>query len=310
MQFNERLGSVTAIVPTLGRNAARLEQCLGSLLDSTGVESFSIIVIQNDPAVNLKVDSKVTVISPGLNLGNLGALEYARSIIDTEFIWMIQDDMQVEKSCLLFLKARMAADSSLALISPITLREGLVPAFSRGGMFTDAQGTLANFPSKRCTPDELGDTSTLDFVAGSGGLIRTKALEMVGGFNLRLYPLMHGDVDLCMNLKRVGLKFDLEKDATISHESNGSTPGILSKILLRANDRIIRDKFLGIENEFPVLGDVDPRIIYAVAQKSSLLFIDVANAAQSDLSRYEYLVFRKQIRFAKRVIKRLMQKFL
>jgi len=291
-----RVTDVTAIITTLGRDQERLNKCIKSLLASKNVEPFSVLVILNDPSVSLNLPDEVVLVNPGLNLGNVGGLEYGRSLTNSELIWMIQDDMEVDELCLSVLKERLAAEPDLALISPVLVRNGFVPARSRGGRFTDENATMAYFPLKDCRPPDLTGTSTLDFVACSGGLVRASALEEVGGFNLQLYPLHHGDVALCMNLKEAGLKFDLEIRAHISHKTNGSTPGLLLKTLQRSNQKVIQNKLRGIETEIPIAPDLSPRIINAVAQRSSLLFLEVASVGQSEVNKYEKLLLIKVLR--------------
>lgn len=271
---------VVAVVPTLGGALTRLQTCLDSVLASDYAGRLAVVVVWNDPRHAVPDLGRVTVLEPGLNLGFPGGLTHARSRLQAEHLWVLQDDVIVARDCLSQLVARMAADDHPGVVGPVTVdADGLVPARSRAGVL-EADGTMAYwFPIEDTAPADLDVTHALDWVSSSGCLARLAAWDSVGGFDPAFFPLQWSDVDFCTRLGRAGFRSVLEPAARIEHEVNASTPSVMARYLAAVQSERFRRKNFAGGVELPGAPDADPHLVARVAQAASLGFIDLGGFA-------------------------------
>ena len=298
---------VVAVVPTLGGNVPRLLRCLESLAASEFAGRLAVVVVWNDPRLATPDLGAATILEPGLNLGFPGALNHARSRLDADFVWVLQDDVVVRPDCLQRLWETMARDDTLAVVSPVTLNgEGLIPAQSRAGVLDSDGGMAYWFPIVDTEPGQLDTGHPLDWVASSAALVRTTAWDAVGGFDPAFYPLLWSDVDFGYRIGRAGLWSVLEPAARIEHEINGSTPGVLHQYLARVQpERFRRKHFLG-EPGPPADLSADPRVLASVAQAASLTVVDLATFATA-LERDSHSEIRRLAQEATRLADELVR---
>lgn len=271
---------VIAIVPTLGGNDDRLSRCLQSLVGQRTQLRLSIVCVVNGGDPSAVLPPLTAVLRPGLNLGWGGALSFARSLVDADFLWLVQDDMTVSTDCLSVLWDALAADSRLGSVSPVTVDdEGNVPASSVGGVLAREPDIrlIEWLPPASVPPDQIAGLDRLDYVASRGTLVRTAAWDSVGGLDPQFYPVTWSDVDFCTALRAAGWRFGLVTGAVARHEHRGSTPSAYGQFLFgRNNDRFA--KKWGAE-----LGAAAPRAPLDPAIPRPLLE-DVARAAAGALS--------------------------
>ena len=278
--------SVLAVLSTLGRDVERLNDAIRSLRVHTATVPFEILVVNNSGLPTITGLEPVDhVYSPGVNLGYVGALEFARRSYSRDFLWSIQDDMTLSNDVLAVLAEAMERLPCLAVSSPVLVRDGLVPAMTRAGVFTNQQRTRwQNYPPADTAPEDLPSDTDYSFVSGSGALFRTSALSDVGGFNLGLYPLMHVDVDICARLLTAGWTVSLEPEAQISHQIQGSTPKILGATLDRLNRTIVEAQLeRQAAEEMGDAAPIDAGLLFEVARRASFLFLEVSREAEARL---------------------------
>lgn len=282
--------SVVAIIPTLGNDIHRLNRAIRSVREFTKHDDLSLIVINNAlrdlPPAMEEVDG---VVSPGLNLGYVGALEYARRSFECDFLWSIQDDMALRNDVLGALLRQHEEEPRLAVASPLLVRDGNVPARTRAGVFSNQKKTRwENYPFDSVTPEVIDLSPEFCFVSGSGALFRKAALDDVGGFNLDLFPLMHVDVDVCVRFLRQNWSLALVRDAHIDHEIQGSTPSIVSQVLSNLNTPVVQHELeSGNFSPKEVPDQLDYDLIFTIARKSSHLFLDVAQEGSRRITELE-----------------------
>ena len=275
---------VIAVIPTLGKNISRLNNAIASLRKQTMATDLEVVVVLNSSEeLHANILGADRIVYPGLNLGYVGAIEWVRQTSQTEFLWVIQDDMTLLNDVLRFLMLNMDKDENLAVISPLLVRNGVVPARTRGGVFLDStRTTWENVPHVDTRIHEWVPIPDLSFVSGSGALFRSTALEAVGGFDVSLFPLMHVDVDVSFRLLQAGYRIDLCHEAHIEHEIQGSTPRTLATLLDELNREIVTKKMINRdEAQFSIDSTVSPKIIGQIASKSSDLMIHVSQAADA-----------------------------
>jgi GT2 family glycosyltransferase len=277
---------VLAVIPTLAQDIGRLNRAIESLGLHSKRHSFEILVINNSQLGSIDGLAPVHhIVSPGINLGYVGALELARRSHRSDFIWSVQDDMRIENDVLGLLLDSMERLPLLSVCSPVMLRGAVVPARSRAGLFTNMEKTRwENYPLEDIAPSEMPIDVEYSFVSGSGALFRTSALDDIGGFNLDLYPLMHVDVDICTRLIAKGWQVRLEPKAHITHDIQGSTPNILSKTLEPRNRQLVENALAGkSRSEGHKFDSIDDDIVLAVARRASFLILEVSREANSQL---------------------------
>lgn len=278
---------VVAVIPTLDRSEAQLDTLLESLQSLRASGAISISVVRNNLAPRgspiLGADE---VIEPGMNLGYVGSLELVRRSTDASFLWSIQDDMTVTGAVLGPLVSALHNDDRLGVASPLLVRDGVVPARTRAGVFdagfpTADRAEWSNYPFLDTTVDELDVDHDFCFVSGSGAVYRTVALREAGGFNVDLFPLMHVDVDTCLRLREAGWGSALVASSHIGHAIGGSTPSILSRATHEANLPVVQDRSR-TRARYPGVNPAVPlEMVAAIARRASFLTIDVARVGQS-----------------------------
>lgn len=273
---------VVAIVTTIGKNAKRLNRCISSICESNFHGRLAVVVVWNDfrqPLIDLH---PATILEPGINVGYPAALNFARESFDAEFLWIVQDDMTVDADCLQKLVKRSHEVDEPAVVSPVVMNsDGLIPAFSRGGVVTPDVTMEYWFPLVDVAPSELDLTVHLDWVALSGALVHTDAWDDVGGMDPSFFPLLWSDVDLGYRLTQAGRPAVLEPTALVSHDRNGSTPPLLGNYLSGRNaERIARKNRNPIE--LPPI-NVRPEVVELVAREASFLVLDFPSHVENEL---------------------------
>ncbi len=141
-------------------------------------------------------------------------LEYILPL-DYEFIFMLDNDIELDKYCLVRLLDAIRADPSIGLAAPMILNED-GSALSSGGAYLRLLGQ----PVLRQNLDEK--TTDMDFATGTIGLIRIKALQAVGSYDTILDPYGFEDIDYCLRLKQKGFSIRLDRESHCLHISRYS----------------------------------------------------------------------------------------
>jgi GT2 family glycosyltransferase len=280
---------IVAVIPTLGKDLQRLNLCINSIKLYSKQYNLTIIVVNNnDKQKYLEIPQVDEVISLGINLGWVGALEYVRKNYEFDFLWTIQDDLTLENDNLKFFLEDFNHNPNLAVTSPVIIKNGFILANTRGGYFIDKKNfEWAFYPPVDLRPSELDKNIDLLFVPLSGALIKREAIEDVDGFNLDLYPLIFVDTDFCYKLisKRWEIKFTGK--SIIKHSRSGSTPSFLGKVLYRVNNEIFKQN-IG-ENKKILKSNIplDYDFVFKIAKKSSQLIFEIAEEARIDIQNIQ-----------------------
>ncbi len=237
---------IVAVIVTLGKNIERLKNCIKHIKKQQTDLKTAILCIHNSPEEISEIESlsDITLIRTGLNLGFSGGLNFARTFIQSKFMWIVQDDMQVHEGCLEALYTALNADKKNAVASPVIISQaGEVATGTCGGSLSQ-NGEMKYWIPEEPTPlKKLSGIELLDYVPSRGMLIRLEAWDDIGGADSRYYPVIWSDVDLCMAFKKKGWQFLLAAKAIAAHEGQGSTPKSLSNFLYFRNNLLFRAKW-------------------------------------------------------------------
>ena len=283
---------VLAILPTLAKNLDSLLKCIKSVKESDFHQTISLVVIVNDPDVVLNPIDGARIISPGLNLGFNGGLVFGSQLFESEFIWILQDDILVNPSTISALYNEMVSNPGISMLSP--RRSDSQGNFPACGGWIDTYGTITGIYS-----EELNESRSykiprkLNWVSSSGSLIRKTMWETLDGYDLDLYPLGFGDVDFCDRATTKGYEFALSDIALIEHEHlSSSTPSLLRDFLSQSTGQIFSQKKQKTWKATPISTLVNPEIIAKIAQRASVIIPKF-----SEFASHEHL--HKQLRQAK-----------
>jgi GT2 family glycosyltransferase len=270
----------------VGANLERLTETIRSVRENIDNSNLKLVVINNSNILNMNdIEWADEVISLGINLGFVGANEYVRRKYDSEFIWTLQDDVKFSTNVLDKLLTQMELSKKLAVVSPLVLKNGLVST-SRGGNFIDNQiREWKSYPPEGAKPDTLNPN--VDFVYSSGALWRTEALNEIEGFNLKLYPSYHVDVDTCFRLIQKNWKVKLALDTAIEHQGHGSTPRLLSRVLAKVNKEILLNTYQKKETNYDAIA---LEIIPEIAKKSSFLILEVSKQGSNEIMELQHQI--------------------
>ena len=278
------MAKVLAVVPTLAKNIPRLNNAISSIREKTTEPDLEVVVVLNsNEEISANILGADRILYPGLNLGYVGAIEWVRETSKAEYLWVVQDDMTLLNDVLSFLLLDMERDENLAISSPLLVRNGIVPARTRGGVFTDHTCTKwENVPYIDTKIHEWVPIPDLSFVSGAGALFRFNALQTVGGFDVSLFPLMHVDVEISFRLLQAGYRIDLCHEAHIEHEIQGSTPRSLVTLLDQLNRKVVSQKMIKSDKvPFSINATINPKIIGLIASKASQIIIHLSQEADT-----------------------------
>ena len=269
---------VLAVIPTLGKNIERLNRAIRSMREHSNQHETHLVVVDNSQLGSLKgMDPVDEVLRYGLNLGWVGSIEAVRRRYRFEYLWTIQDDMTFANDVLGILLRDLESTPSLGVSTPVSIVNGLVPAFSRGGVLDSVEKLMwSNIPKEATPPEQVVNPSNLCFVSGSGALWRGSALESAGGFGANLYPLVHVDVDMCFRLQKFGWKLNISNQAHVEHAVRGSTSSLLGQTLASLNQEMVRHNYANFEHtpdEDHLI--LDQELLFEIASKASYLLLEL-----------------------------------
>jgi GT2 family glycosyltransferase len=275
--------TVLAILPTLAKNFDRLQNCIEAIKKSEFDHSLALVVIVNNPEITVERIDDVKILNPGLNLGFNGGLNFGSKLYKSDFIWIIQDDVLVNTNTLSALYKEIISHPEYAMVSP--RRIDSKGKFLACGGWTDGNGLVTGLYSESLKKDfKYKIPRQLNWVGGAGAIVRREMWEILGGYNLDLYPLGSGDVDFCHRATTQGYKFSVSSAATIEHEhKSSSTPSLLRDFAYSNASQIFTEKR---QNNWipPVISPLlDPELIATIAQRASIIIPKLAEYAEADL---------------------------
>ena len=275
--------TILAILPTLAKNLDRLQKCIESIKNSDFRHSLALLVINNNPEINIKPIENVTILNPGLNLGFNGGLIFGSKLYESDFIWIIQDDILVNTETLSALYEEIKSHPEVSMASP--RRIDSMGKFPACGGWINENGLVTGWYSEPLRKDALYKIpQQLDWVGGSGSIIKREMWETLGGYDLDSYPLGYGDVDFCNRAKIGGYKFLLSATATIEHEQkSSSTPSLLRNFVYSNSSEIFAQKKQKHWKSPAVSPLVKPEMIAVIAQRASIMLPKLAAFAEADL---------------------------
>lgn len=188
---------------------------LNSLKD-IDYNNYEIIVVDNastDDSVRAIEEGfpHVTLIVNKENLGGTGGfntgMRYALNKNKYKYIWLLDNDADVEEGTLIELVAPMERDSNIGIAGSMILNPDNKELIVEMGSFISWKtGSWRPFLRyKKITDYEQLDIVDVDYVAACSALVRTSAISTVGLMDERFF-LHWDDIDFCVRIKNAGYK--------------------------------------------------------------------------------------------------------
>jgi N-acetylglucosaminyl-diphospho-decaprenol L-rhamnosyltransferase len=226
----------TGVVVVTYNSATVIEQCLDSCGD------LPVVLVDNASSDNtcalVRRRTSVKLIANSENRGFASAVNQAVATLDTEFILLLNPDVELE--------------TAIDGLETACTREGVAGA---SGRLVDARGavqtgfTLRRFPTPltlvfevlgvnrlappnplnrryRCLDLDLSNPVEADQPPGAFFLFRRDVWQRLGGFDTQFHPLWFEDVDFCRRVRDLGLKIQYIPQVTARHQGGHSIAGM------------------------------------------------------------------------------------
>lgn len=285
---------VVAVVVTLGTKTARLLKCIETINKQETNLKIAVFCVVNNAIFDMNIFDKykVTTVVAGVNLGFAGALTFARQFITSPNLWIIQDDMLLDKKCLEALYSKLNSDEKMAVVTPYVLtEEGLVVEKSCGGIVDDNGVITEWLPHKDWPRDKIKSMDMLSYIPSRGMLVKMKYWDLVGGVDPNYYPVLWTDVDFCTALKRQKLKVALAELAFAKHEGKGSTPTMINEFVYHRNKEIFSAKWFNKKltaqnnqkSEWPIHEKINSELLKLTAKNASDAFLELGRKYSNEI---------------------------
>ena len=228
--------TLSAVVVHYG-DAPDLERCLASLAPPPG-EELEVVLVESPSEVPLPAwvgerHPRVRVLRLEENAGFGAAANRGVAATRGEAVLVLNNDAWLAPGCLEALAARLASEPRLAWVAPRLFypdgRPHMVWA-PDPGVWGEALQRLRNLLERGHERHEGRLLRLLALLGGPGwytgacALLRRRAFEQVGGFDLGFF-LYFEDVDLCRRLRQAGWQLAMEPVARAFHASAGGARG-------------------------------------------------------------------------------------
>ena len=223
--------SVSIIVPTIGTTAVidgeervLVVTALQSVVDRTDYEAFEIVVVLDanspdglqhdleaiDPRIRCLSNDRPFSFSQACNLG--------AAHTTGEIIVLLNDDTEVtDSSWLQHLVMHLADDGVGAVGLKLLFEDGTIQhAGLLGRHGTVRHRYLASPTSAEGYLNYLDSVVDVAAVTGACLAVRSSDYDLVGGLSLE-FPLNYNDIDLCMKLRKAGLRIVVDNQVTMRH---------------------------------------------------------------------------------------------
>jgi GT2 family glycosyltransferase len=153
----------------------------------------------------------------GYATGNNLGIEFALSLADTEYVFVLNNDATVQPDCIARLVSWAERDPAAGIIGSTLIEDG--------GQLRIAGGNSYSILLTTTKPTIVVDgsrESRMDYVAGAAQFIRASVLKQVGLLS-EDYFLYFEELDLTRRITRAGFKIAWCPESIVHHHGGGAT---------------------------------------------------------------------------------------
>lgn len=217
------LASLTVIIPTL-TNDRGLQKLLSELEKMAGLP---VVVVDGRPTPvkkRLAEQAKARYLPQESNLGFAGAVNLGAIDVKTEWLLLLNDDLEGVTSQLIEGLLGVATARGWSAVSP-TLLNSVGEPENLGYSVLPFGRVALNFEPARAT------SADLDGLTAACLLIKNTVFQVLGGFDESFFAYLE-DVDLFLRLKKQGYTFGMATDLSVVHRhltTSSQMPGFKAK---------------------------------------------------------------------------------
>ena len=232
----------------------QVQDCVRSINDNLGDVTKECIVVSNSEYTESQISSYlntidgIKIINTEANLGYAGGVNRGLREANGRYIYVVNPDCLLLDSGVLDIMTLMDKDSHWAISGPKVIDENKItqPSCRRfpklwtfllvRSFFKKLPGAYKEFNRYFMKDYDRASTRMVDWVSGGATLIKSSALEKIGGMDERYFLYME-DVDWCRSAWNSGYKVAYCPISTVvhagQHQSIKFGPGMLKNMHLR-----------------------------------------------------------------------------
>jgi GT2 family glycosyltransferase len=211
------------------------EQCLCSIMQSSYLNKEVILVdnASTDGSVEhiRKLFPDVQILANSENLGCAGGRNIAyREAFQKgyDYILSLDNDTRIKSSMIEELVAVGESDPWIGVLGPkVYADDGSQTIQCAGGRITYTQNVCSERGAGEIDRGQYDHIEDVDYVSGSGGMIRCEVFEQATFLDENFYLYAHEDTDFCMRVRQAGYRIVYVPEAVMWHKG-GATIGSYS----------------------------------------------------------------------------------
>jgi GT2 family glycosyltransferase len=236
---HDRCPQVSIVVVTFSRRDL-LERCLQSLAARISrAMAFETIVVLNDvnPQTRNFLERSVsgaTLIASDVNAGFAGACNLGRLAAKGSFLALLNDDTEIEEGWLENLVATAERTPRAGAVgSAVLFPDGRIQ--EAGSILWNDGTTTPLSRGASSVPPEHDFVRDVDFCSACSLLVPTSVWDAVGGMDEEYFPGYYEDSDLCLRIRKRGLRILYTPRSRVRHHEGSSAHSHFRKFLVQRN---------------------------------------------------------------------------
>ena len=217
--------SVSILIPTYN-NLKYTVECLASLMRSPVDASFEVVVADDasadGTASRLSQVPHLRVLPAAENRGFLLNVNRALPELRGRFVVLLNNDVQVVPGWLDAMVSAIESSSDVGAVGPKIVYPSGVLQEAGCTLLPDGTAEMVGLGEDPDLP-QFNYRRTVDYSSGACLLLRTQVLRELGGFDESFAPAYCEDSDLCLRLRRNGLRTLYEPSAVVIHHLSVTT---------------------------------------------------------------------------------------
>ncbi len=207
--------------------------------------SFEVVLVDNfsndSTRKMLHKVKNIRVIQNQKNVGFLKACNQAAAKIKGEFIYLLNNDAEVQNATISELHHSCLNSNIGAAGSKIILSSGLLQ--EAGSIIFRDGSALGYGRNEYPDADEFNFTRVVDFCSGASLMIKASLWKKIGGFDKIFNPAYYEETDLCMQLRNLGFSIQYVPQSQIIHREYSSSNATQAMELMKINRKKFAQKW-------------------------------------------------------------------
>lgn len=244
------------------------------------MESCSLIELTNDDSLHYLIheeDKSIYLIQTGTNLGYAGGnnvgIRFAMNQPDMSYVWVLNNDTEVEPDSLYYMVERCESDPKIGICgSKLVYHHDRSKLQGLGGLYNPWLCTTkhyAAFSDSQSEFDDIDVAKKIDYIIGASMLLTRPLLERIG-LLCEDYFLYYEEIDLALRAKGL-FSLGVASKSVVYHKEGASMD----------RGRSIMSDYYAVRNKILVTRKFYPKYYYVV-------FISLFLVLLNRLRRFEF----------------------